>query len=220
VALRFQDGRDELLERLTAIEEKLEELTEIDTNDELRRELKKVPYQLECMRRLQQIEGDLRELRTNAARARFANEGEAGYIPKQSIGADRWFTVPLDENEARSATIRDFIYIEERLDNFVLPVYQSDRPHPYLSLDDLSVDLELLQRSVREEARKSAMRSLNEIALSGVCLTCELHEMLEQIDIHRKALERAKEIEEKRAEDYEKAKSATERTRKGLTPDR
>lgn len=218
MALRFQDGRDELLERLAAIEEKLEGLSATDTNDELRRELKKVPYQLECMRRLQQIEDDLRELRTNAARARFANEGEAGYIPKQSIGTDRWFTVPLDEREARSSTIRDFIYIEERLDNFVLPVYQSDRPHPYLSLDDLSVDLELLQRSVREEARKSVMRSLNEIALSGVCLTSQLDEMLEQIDMHRKALERAKEIEHKRAEDYERAQRASERTQDSQLP--
>ena len=73
-------SNDELLERLTAIEGKLEELSAINSNDELRRKLKKVPYQLECMRRLQQIEGDLRELRTNAARARFAKEGEAALV--------------------------------------------------------------------------------------------------------------------------------------------
>ena len=73
MALRFKDGRDEMLERLTAIEEKLEQLSAVNANDELRRDLKKVPYQLECMRRLQQIEGDLRELRTNAATARFAS---------------------------------------------------------------------------------------------------------------------------------------------------
>ena len=74
----MKEAHDELLERLTAIEERLEELSAIDTNDELRRDLKRVPYQLECMRRLQQIEGDLRELRTNAARARFAKEGKRG----------------------------------------------------------------------------------------------------------------------------------------------
>ena len=91
----MKEAYEELLERLTAIEEKLEELSAINANDELRRRLKNVPYQLECMRRLQQIGGDLRELRTNAATARFAKEGESGYIPKQSLGADRWFTVPL-----------------------------------------------------------------------------------------------------------------------------
>jgi hypothetical protein len=213
VALRFQNGRDEVLERLTAIEEKLEELSAISANDELRRDLKKVAYQLECTRRLQQIESDLRELRTNAATARFAKEGESGYIPKQSLGEDRWFTVPLDESEARSSTIRDFSYIEERLDKFVLPVYQSELPDPYLSFVDLCLDLEHLQRSVREEARKSVMCSLNEIAMSGVCLTRQLHEMLEQINMRYKELERAKEIEDKRAEDYESAQSASGRTK-------
>jgi hypothetical protein len=214
----MKEGQEELLERLTAIEEKLEELSAINANDELRRDLKNVPYQLECMRRLQQIEGDLRELRTNAARARFAKEGESGYIPKQSLGGDRWFTVPLDESEARSSTIRDFSYIEERLDKFVLPVYQSDMTDPDFGLVGLCVDLELLQRSVREEARKSVKCSLNEIAMSGVFLTDQVHEMLEQIDKHYKALERAKEIEDKRAKDYERAQSATERTQKDRLP--
>jgi riboflavin synthase alpha subunit len=62
------------------------------------------------------------------------------------------------------------------------------------------------------------MRSLNEIALSGVCLTSQLDEMLEQIDMHRKALERAKEIEHKRAEDYERAQRASERTQDSQLP--
>ena len=167
------------------------------------------------MRRLQQIESDLRELRTNAATARFAREGESGYIPKQSIGEDRWFTVPLDESEARSSTIRDFSYIEERLDKFVLPEYQGDPSDPYLGLIGLCIDLEHLQRSVREEARKSVKYSLNEIALSGVCLTSQLHEMLEQMDMRYKELERAKEIEGKRSE---RAQWASERTQKDQLP--
>jgi hypothetical protein len=204
----LKEAHEELLERLTAIEEKLEELSAINSNDELRRKLKKVPYQLECMRRLQQIEGDLRELRTNAATARFAKEEESGYIPKQSLGEDRWFTVPLDESEARSSTIREFGYIEERLDKFVLPEYQGDPLDPYLGLIGLCIDLEHLQRSVREEARKSVKYSLNEIALAGVCLTNQLHEMLEQMDMRYKELERAKEIEDKRSE---RAHSASER---------
>ena len=193
-------SNDELLERLTAIEGKLEELSAINSNDELRRKLKKVPYQLECMRRLQQIEGDLRELRTNAATARFAKEGESGYIPEQSL--------PLDEGKARSSTIWNFSYIEERLDKFVLPEYQGDPLDPYLGLIGLCIDLEHLQRSVREEARKSVKYSLNEIALAGVCLTNQLHEMLEQMDMRYKELERAKEIEDKRSE---KAQSASKR---------
>jgi hypothetical protein len=197
----MKEGHEELLERLTAIEQKLEELSAINANDEFRRRLKNVPYQLECMRRLQQIEGDLRELRTNAATARFAKEGESGYIPEQSL--------PLDESEARSSTIRDFSYIEERLDKFVLPEYQGDPLDPYLGLIGLCIDFEHLQRSVREEARKSVKYSLNEIALSGVCLTRQLHEMLEQMDIRYKELERAKEIEDKRSE---RAQSASERT--------
>lgn len=199
----MKEAHEELLERLTAIEEKLG------------RDLKKVSYQLECMRRLQQIESDLRELRTNAATARFAREGESGYIPKQSIGEDRWFTVPLDESEARSSTIRDFSYIEERLDKFVLPEYQGDPSDPYLGLIGLCIDLEHLQRSVREEARKSVKYSLNEIALSGVCLTSQLHEMLEQMDMRYKKLERAKEIEGKRSE---RAQWASERTQKDQLP--
>jgi hypothetical protein len=198
--LRFQDGRDELLERLTAIEEKLEGLPTIDTIDELRRDLKKLPYQLECIRRLQQIEGDLRELRTNAATARFAKEGEAGYIPEQSLGEERRFSVPLDESVVRSSTIQHFSYIEERLDKFDLSVYQSDGPDPHFSLDDLSVDLELLQRTVREEARRSVKWSLNEIDRSGLFLTDQLHEVLEQIDLRYKEIGRVKEIEDKRSE--------------------
>jgi hypothetical protein len=203
----LKEAHDELLERLTAIEEKLEELSAINTNDELRRRLKNVPYQLECMRRLQQIEGDLRELRTNAATARFAKEGESGYIPEQSL--------PLDEGKARSSTIWDFSYIEERLDKFVLPEYQRDPPDPCLSLVGLCVDLERLQCSVREEARKSVMRSLNEIAMSGVFLSDQLHEMFEQIDRRYKELEGAKEIEDKR---NERAQWASERTQKGQLP--
>lgn len=209
MALRFQDGRDEVLERLTAIEEKLEELSAINSNDEFRRKLRRVPYQLECMRRLQQIEGDLRELRINAAMARFAKKGESGYVPEQSLGEDRRFTVPLDESEARSSTIRDFSYIEERLDKFVLPEYQGDPLDPYLGLIGLCIDLEHLQRSVRDEARKSAKYSLNEIALAGACLTNQLNEMLEQMDMRYKELERAKEIEDKR---NEREQSASERT--------
>jgi hypothetical protein len=81
--------------------------------DELHNHLRNISCQLECMRRLRQIEDGLRELRTYAARARFAKEGEVGYIPKQSLGEDRWFTVPLDEGQARSSTIRDFSYIQE-----------------------------------------------------------------------------------------------------------
>ena len=203
----MKEAHDELLERLTAIEEKLEEWSAINANDELRRRLKNVPYQLECMRRLQQIEGDLRELRTNAATARFAKEGESGYISEQSL--------PLDESKARSSTIWNFSYIEERLDKFVLPEYQRDPPDPCLSLVGLCVDLERLHCSVREEARKSVKCSLNELALSGVFLSDQLHEMLDQIDRRYKELEEAKEIEDKR---NERPQSASERTQKGQFP--
>ena len=203
----MKEAHEELLERLTAIEEKLEELSAINSNDELRRKLKNVPYQLECMRRLQQIEGDLRELRTNAATAKVAKEGESGYIPEQSL--------PLDESKARSSTIWDFSYIEERLDKFILPEYQRDPTDPDLSLIGLCVNLERLQRSVREEAQKSAMRSLNEIAFSGVCLARELHEMLDQIDGRYKDLERAKQLEDKRNEGLQ---WASERKQRGQLP--
>jgi translation initiation factor 2 beta subunit (eIF-2beta)/eIF-5 len=215
VALRFQDGYDEVLERLSAIEQKLEELSAINATHELRRDLKRIPYQLECMRRLQQIESDLLELRTNAAMARFAKEGESGYIPKQLLGEDRWFAVPLDESEARSSTIRDFCYIEERLNEFILPEYQGDPLDPCLGLIGLCIDLEHLQRSVREEARKSPNYSLNKVALSGVFLTNQLHEMLERMDMRYKELERTKEIEDKK---NARAQWASERTQKGQLP--
>ena len=176
MSLRFEKDDDAdrkvsaIVERLTAIEERL----------------KAIPYQLECMRRLQQIEDDLHELRINAAKARFAREGEEGYIPKQSLGDDRWFTIPLDESQARSSTIRDFGYIERRLNEFVLPVL-SDRI-------GLCIELEHLQHSMREEARNSVEYSLNKIALSCCCLVDQLHEMLERLW----NFERAKEIEDKR----------------------
>jgi len=48
----LKEGHDELLERLATIEKKLEELSAINRNDELCRDLKKVPYQLECKRPL------------------------------------------------------------------------------------------------------------------------------------------------------------------------
>jgi len=86
---------------------------------------------------------------------------------------------------------------------------------PDLSLIGLCVNLERLQRSVREEAQKSAMRSLNEIAFSGVCLARELHEMLDQIDGRYKDLERAKQLEDKRNEGLQ---WASERKQRGQLP--
>lgn len=169
-----------------------------EANDVLRREidelhgsLKTVSRQLECMRRLQQIENDLRELRGNAVRARFAKEGEAGYIPKQSLGDDRLFTVPIDENDARSSAIQDLGYIEERLDDFRFLENEE-------ILSALLYNLECFRKTVREEAQESILKSLNQIVLSIRFLTNHLHEMLDQIANRKTEVERIKKIQEER----------------------
>lgn len=127
--------------------------------------ISRLSIQVECSRLLQQIEADLRELRVNALEARLAKPGDIGYIPDQTIEADRVFEIPTDEDEARFSAIRTFTDIEGGLDRLTryLPGYEGN-------LIDLAIELELFRTNVREEARKSARRSLYGIAFSGYLL--------------------------------------------------
>ncbi len=127
--------------------------------------ISRLSVQIECSRLLQQIEADLRELRANALEARLAKPGDIGYMPDQTIGVDKVFEIPTDEDEARFSAIRAFTDIEGELDRLTryLPGYEGN-------IIDLAIELELFRTNVREEARKSARRSLYGIALSGYLL--------------------------------------------------
>jgi hypothetical protein len=124
--------------------------------------ISRLSVQVECSRLLQQIEADLRELRANALEARLVKQGDIGYIPDQTIEAEAVFEIPTDEDEARFSAIRKFTDIEEELDRLTryLPGYKGN-------IIDLAIELELFRTNVREEARKSARRSLYGIAFSG-----------------------------------------------------
>ena len=127
--------------------------------------ISRLSIQVECSRLLQQIEADLRELRANALEARLAKPGDIGYLPAQTIEEDEVFEIPTDENEARFSAIRKFTDIEGELDRLTrfLPGYEGN-------INDLAIELELFRTNVREEARKSARRSLYGIAFSGYLL--------------------------------------------------
>jgi hypothetical protein len=83
----------------------------------------------------------------------------------QTIEGDRVFEIPTDEDEARFSAIRKFTDIEGELDRLTryLPGYEGN-------MIDLAIELELFRTNVREEARKSARRSLYGIAFSGYLL--------------------------------------------------
>jgi hypothetical protein len=127
--------------------------------------ISRLSIQVECSRLLSQIEADLRELRGHAVEARLAKEGDEGYMPAQRIEGDKIFEIPADENEARRSAVRRFTGIEEELNSLMrfLPGYEGN-------MNDLVIELELFRTNVREEARKSARRSLYGIAFSGYLL--------------------------------------------------
>jgi hypothetical protein len=131
----------------------------------LHNHISRLSIQIECSRLLQQIEADLRELRANAMEARLAKASDVGYMPAQTIEGDGVFEISTDENEARFSVIRTFTDIEKGLDSLTeyLPGYEGN-------MNDLAIELELFRTNVREEARKSARRSLYGIAFSGYLL--------------------------------------------------
>ena len=167
---------------------------------------RQISCQLECMRRLQQIGDGLRELRTNAARAPVAKEGEEGYVREVSIRSS-------DDAGARSSTISWLGSIQERLDEFVLSDYRCD-------LSMFSLQLRGLQRMVREESIESASESLNEIELASRVIWEELHGIFEQIDSEFRSTHR-EEIERKKKKRREaESKREQERKRRLPLPDR
>jgi hypothetical protein len=127
--------------------------------------ISRLSIQVECSRLLSQIEADLRELRGNALEARLAKEGDEGYMPAQRIEGGKIFEIPTDENEARVSAVRKVTGIEDELNSLMrfLPGYEGN-------MNDLAIELELFRTNVREEARKSARRSLYGVAFSGYLL--------------------------------------------------
>ena len=150
------DHIQEVSERLTALERSVAD------------DRRQISCQLECTRRLHQIEDGLRELRTNAARAPVAKEGEEGFVSEVSISSS-------DDAGARSSTISSLGSIQERLDEFVLSDYRCD-------LSMLSLQLRSLQWMVREESIEAPSKSLNEIEMANRVIWEELHGIFEQID--------------------------------------
>jgi len=165
---------------------------------------RQISCQLECMRRLQQIGDGLCELRTKAARAPIAKEGEEGYVSEVSISSS-------DEAGARSSTISWLGCMQERLDEFVLSDYRCD-------LSILSLQLRGLQRMVREESIKSPSKSLNEIELANRVISEELHGIFEQIDSEFRSTHR-EEIEKKKKRREAESKREQERKRRLPLPD-
>jgi hypothetical protein len=131
----------------------------------LHEHISRLSIQVECSRLLSQIEADLRELRGHAMEARVAKEGDRGYVPAQRIEDGKIFEISTDENEARVSAVRKFTAIEDELNSLMrfLPGYEGN-------MNDLAIELELFRTNVREEARKSARRSLYGIAFSGYLL--------------------------------------------------
>ena len=191
--------QDEILDHLKEISERLTALEHSAADHK-----QQISWQLECTRRLQQIGNGLRELRTSAARAPVAKEGEEGYAPEVSIGSS-------DEAEERSRTIRGLGDMQERLDEFDLSDYRCD-------LSMLAYQLRGLQRMVRKESIKSPFKSLNEIELASREIWEDLCGIFQLIDSEWKRTHR-KEIEEERKWREAESKREQERLdRKGRLP--
>ncbi|MGA8491342.1 MAG: hypothetical protein WB711_13020 [Terriglobales bacterium] len=125
------DPRQELAEitnRLAALERSIKE------NDS------RLGWQLECVRRLQQISDGARELRANAATARFSSEGES-----------------KKEETVRSVAMFLLGCIQQDIDGFVLTFFDGK------NLSVLSMQLEAIQRIVREATLASPALSVEQI---------------------------------------------------------
>jgi hypothetical protein len=96
-----------------------------------------ITWHLECMRRLQQINDGIRELRTSAATARFSSEGES--------------------KKERSATMYMLGSIQQDIEGFRLPLI--DRKN----LLGLSMELEDIQRIVRKATLASPALCIEQI---------------------------------------------------------
>jgi hypothetical protein len=96
-----------------------------------------IAWHLECMRRLQQINDGIRELRTSTATARFSSEGES--------------------KKERSATMYMLGSIQQDIESFRLPLI--DRKN----LLGLSMELEDMQRIVRKATLASPALSIEQI---------------------------------------------------------
>ena len=169
---------------------------------EIRNHVRNISWQLECMRRLQLISDGLRDIRTNAARAPIAKEGEEGYVPEESIGS-------RDEAGERSFVISWFEFTQDRLNKFVLPLYQCD-------FSVLSMHLERLLESVREDSVKSPSMSLNQIARATRQISNELDDIHKQIA--REFEDTPAGIEEKRMRQSELKREQERLARNGKLP--
>lgn len=133
--------------------------------ESVHKHLSHLSYQIECTRLLQQIEGDLRELRALASKARVLNDGEDGYMVPQQIGDGEFFEIHNDERIARHLAVKRFTDIEAEFDRLTgfLPEYSGN-------LIDLAIELGHFRTNAREEARKSVGRSLYALSFSGYML--------------------------------------------------
>jgi hypothetical protein len=153
---------------------------------ELRDKLVDIPTLLEGMRRAQQIERDLRDLQKGVVLARFAQEGEAGYVPKQVLDygeqcaipyyKTRWFTPCTDEATQRKSTLRDLFYIEDEVGMFAQSLVIDN-----CGLSDIVFYLGNFQEEVRRRTRRVVYGSLNEIALGVNNINVALWEMTDLI---------------------------------------
>ncbi len=140
-----------------------QELTEISNRlAALEASFSRLGWQIECMRRVQQISDATHALRAGAAAATFSGEGE-----------------PKKEEAARSATMHLLGCIQQESDSFILPFFEGKH------LSVLSMQLEKIQKIIQEATLASPALSIEEIK-------SEAHRILQELDgIHKwaKAIE-------------------------------
>ena len=132
--------------------------------------------QLECMRQLQQISDDLREIRANASRA-IRGERQA------NVGTDAAPLTPANDTHVYASIVEKLGFIDIRLDNISL----SDLSEHFLD------DIRSLQREIRKLAIASALSPLHQIARSTDHLRGRMGEISKLIhDQYRKRDEEAR----------------------------
>lgn len=98
-----------------------------------------IAWQIECVRRIQQIHEGLRELRTNAGTARLRDDGES------------------TEQTQRSTVVKLLGWLQRDFDSFVLPFWDGK------NLSVLAMRLEEIQKALRQTMLASPPLSIEQI---------------------------------------------------------